>query len=262
MHRKRLTLVLTAVSAAVLTAWLFGAASGPASGQTQKQSAAKVTVINVTVGKPSELAFTLSKFSMVTVGPVTFKVTNKGALTHDFKVCTKAVTASTASTCLGKGTKMLKTGQSQSLTLTFKKGKYEYLCTVPGHAAAGMKGLVGIGVKVTVASKPPTTVITPTKTVTTTPAAVAPRETLIGDPAAGGGVFTGADPPCGSCHTLRAAGANGTVGPDLDGSKPGQDLVVQRVSNGINVMPPYRGQLSQAQINNVAAYVYNATHPA
>ena len=25
-----------------------------------------------------------------------------------------------------------------------KAGKYEYLCTVPGHAAAGMKGLVTV----------------------------------------------------------------------------------------------------------------------
>jgi len=32
-----------------------------------------------------------------------------------------------------------------------KSGKYEYLCAVPGHAAAGMKGLIGIGVAVTAA---------------------------------------------------------------------------------------------------------------
>ena len=45
---------------------------------------------------------------------------------------------------------MLNNGQSQSLTVTLKTlGKYEYLCTVPGHAGAGMKGQLGIGVKVT-----------------------------------------------------------------------------------------------------------------
>jgi nitrite reductase (NO-forming) len=32
-------------------------------------------------------------------------------------------------------------GKTTSVTVTFtKKGTYEYLCTVPGHAAAGMKG--------------------------------------------------------------------------------------------------------------------------
>ena len=34
------------------------------------------------------------------------------------------------------------TGKTARLVVTFKKkGKYTYLCTVPGHAAAGMKGV-------------------------------------------------------------------------------------------------------------------------
>jgi uncharacterized cupredoxin-like copper-binding protein len=62
-------------------------------------------------------------------GKVTFKVTNKGRLRHDFKIA-------------GKKTKLLKHGQTATLTVTLKKGKkYTYLCTVPGHAAAGMKGI-------------------------------------------------------------------------------------------------------------------------
>jgi uncharacterized cupredoxin-like copper-binding protein/cytochrome c5 len=259
-------MVLVAASAAVVMSWLFGAASG-STGQAKKHAAAKVTVITVTAGKPTELSFKLSKFSLITAGVVSFKVTNKGALTHDFKVCTKAVTTTTAklNTCLGKGTKKLKPGQSQTLTLTLKKGKFEYLCTVLGHAGAGMKGLVGVGVKVTTAptTSPTSTVPSPgTKPPAATTTTAAPRETLLGDPGAGAGVFSSSDPPCGSCHTLRAAGATGNVGPNLDDVKPGQDLVVQRVTNGINVMPPYRGQLNQTQINNLAAYVYNATHPA
>ena len=36
---------------------------------------------------------------------------------------------------------MVKPGKKLTLTVTIKKaGKYPYLCTVPGHAAAGMKG--------------------------------------------------------------------------------------------------------------------------
>ena len=36
---------------------------------------------------------------------------------------------------------MLAPGSETSLTVTFTKpGTYRYLCTVPGHAAAGMKG--------------------------------------------------------------------------------------------------------------------------
>ena len=37
---------------------------------------------------------------------------------------------------------MLQPGKSARLTVTFrKKGRFPYLCTVPGHAAAGMKGV-------------------------------------------------------------------------------------------------------------------------
>jgi uncharacterized cupredoxin-like copper-binding protein len=92
-----------------------------------QQSARRATTVNVTAGKPSELRFTLSKKS-APKGVVTFKVTNKGTLPHDFNIA-------------GKKTKLISPGQSQSLTITFKKaGKYPYLCTVTGHAAAGMKG--------------------------------------------------------------------------------------------------------------------------
>ena len=271
MQRKRLTILPAAALAAVLMVWLSGVASGAGS-QAKKQSAANVATVTVVAGKPSELSFKLSKSSLIPVGKVIFKVTNGGRLVHDFKVCVKAVATSKASTCNGTGTKKIQPGKAAlPLTVTFKtKGKYEFLCTVPGHAGAGMKGLLGIGVKLTAADLGGTTVSTtpsstvPTSTVKTTTTATtpaAPRETLLGDPAAGAGVFSSADPPCGSCHTLRAAGANGNVGPDLDGVKPGQDLVVQRVTNGINVMPPYGGSLSQTQIRNLAAYVYNATHP-
>ena len=60
---------------------------------------------------------------------------------------------------------------------------------------------------------------------------------------------------CGSCHTLKDAGASGTVGPNLDEAKPPESLVVDRVTNGKGVMPPFKGQLTSAQIEAVATYV-------
>jgi mono/diheme cytochrome c family protein len=79
-----------------------------------------------------------------------------------------------------------------------------------------------------------------------------------GDPVAGKKVFASAG--CKSCHTLKDAGASGTVGPNLDQAKPPLDLVVDRVTNGKGVMPSFSGQLSQKQIADVAAYVVKATH--
>ena len=78
-----------------------------------------------------------------------------------------------------------------------------------------------------------------------------------GDAAAGKELF--AANGCGSCHTLADAGASGTIGPNLDESKPAFDLVVERVTNGKPPMPAFGGTLSAEQIENVAAYVVQAT---
>lgn len=74
-----------------------------------------------------------------------------------------------------------------------------------------------------------------------------------GDPAAGKAVFASAG--CESCHTLADAGSTGTVGPNLDDASPSADKVVERVTEGKGVMPSFQGQLSEQQIQDVAAYV-------
>jgi len=74
-----------------------------------------------------------------------------------------------------------------------------------------------------------------------------------GDPAAGKEVFASAG--CGGCHTLAAAGSSGNVGPNLDGAKPAAARVVDRVTNGKGVMPPFKGSLTEQQIEDVAAFV-------
>ncbi len=96
------------------------------------------------------------------------------------------------------------------------------------------------------------------------PAATAPTTTAAsggattGNPAAGKKVFASAG--CAGCHTLKDAGATGTVGPDLDQLKPAEDVVAHQVTNGGGGMPPFKGQLSATQIQDVAAYVSTATH--
>ncbi len=87
----------------------------------------------------------------------------------------------------------------------------------------------------------------------TTPGETTPATGGEGDAAAGKAVFTSAG--CVACHTLADAGATGNVGPNLDEAKPSKDLVVTRVTNGQGVMPPFKGQLTEQQIEDVAAYV-------
>jgi uncharacterized cupredoxin-like copper-binding protein len=81
--------------------------------------------------KAKEFSFVLSTRS-VAEGTVIFNVTNAGKLAHDFKIA-------------GIKTPLLKPGKKASLVVKFaKKGKFPYLCTVPGHAAAGMKGVLTV----------------------------------------------------------------------------------------------------------------------
>ena len=80
---------------------------------------------------------------------------------------------------------------------------------------------------------------------------------VVGDPAKGEPVFASAG--CNSCHTLSAANASGSIGPNLDEAKPSFDLVVERVTEGKGVMPSFKGQLTDEQIRDVAAFVSEST---
>jgi uncharacterized cupredoxin-like copper-binding protein len=89
-----------------------------------RTTSAQATTVRVTA---KEYSFTLSRKS-APHGKVTFKVTNKGVLKHDFKIA-------------GKKTKTLGRGKSTTLTVTLKKGKHPYVCTIDSHAKFGMKGV-------------------------------------------------------------------------------------------------------------------------
>jgi outer membrane protein assembly factor BamB len=60
---------------------------------------------------------------------------------------------------------------------------------------------------------------------------------------------------CAVCHTLAAAGATGTIGPNLDDLRPSMTLVIHQVFNGGGVMPSFARLLSPAQIRAVAQFV-------
>ena len=110
-------LLLAAAAFVVFASLLLAPLAVPA-------AAMKKTTVTVVA---KEFSFKLSKKSAPS-GVVVFTVTNKGKLMHDFKIA-------------GKKTRLIKPGKSATLKVTLKKHKkYAYLCTVPGHAAAGMKG--------------------------------------------------------------------------------------------------------------------------
>jgi uncharacterized cupredoxin-like copper-binding protein len=114
-------------TALVVSLALLAAGLPAATGASPPATAAATTV---TV-KASEFKFALST-SKVSKGSVTFKIKNVGHLKHDFKIA-------------GKKSKMLNPGASATLSVSFSKaGKYPYICTVSGHAQAGMKGTLTV----------------------------------------------------------------------------------------------------------------------
>jgi cytochrome c6 len=126
----------------------------------------------------------------------------------------------------GEQTAVIKPGKGATLFITFPKaGRYVYTSTVPGDAPAGLKGTF------------------------TAQVAVDPN-------AAGKTVFGTAG--CGVCHALKAAGSTGTTGPNLDRSAAKQTTILQAISNGKGTMPAFVDRLSPQQLEDVAAFVFQA----
>jgi uncharacterized cupredoxin-like copper-binding protein len=112
------------VASIVATVIMLGTMSATALA-ARSHSAAKAVTVTM-----SEFKFKLSAAS-VPHGAVVFTVVNKGALAHDFKIA-------------GKKTPLIKPGKSAKLSVTLKAGKLAYICSVAGHAAAGMKGTLTV----------------------------------------------------------------------------------------------------------------------
>jgi uncharacterized cupredoxin-like copper-binding protein len=119
-------LATRSVSALAMLA-IVGLALVPLAGaRVDRQTRSAATSVQV---KGGEFFFKLSTKSVATPGKVTFAFKNTGHILHDFSIN-------------GKKTPLTSPGKTATLVVTFKKkGKFTYICTVPGHAAAGMKGV-------------------------------------------------------------------------------------------------------------------------
>ena len=110
------------LAASALTVAVASAAPAAVAVDAPSASASAKT-ISVTGG---EYFFRLSSKS-APKGRVTFRFKNNGSIKHDFKIA-------------GKKSRLIKKGKSTSISVSLSKGSYKYVCTVKGHAAAGMKG--------------------------------------------------------------------------------------------------------------------------
>jgi mono/diheme cytochrome c family protein len=108
-------------------------------------------------------------------------------------------------------------------------------------------------------SKPGGDVVSPVpgNQLVTVAAPTVPAAYANGDPVAGKALFTSKG--CAACHTLKDAGATGTVGPNLDQLQPTLPAVVHQVIHGGGAMPAFGKTLTAKQIADVSAYVVKAT---
>ncbi len=200
--------------------------------------AAAPSIVTVIAGKPTEYRFIVNPSTGIALGPVTFKVTNNGAVSHRLQVCTGS-----SSTCAGPATALLAKGKSASLTVTFTRAATYRLVSTPADVARGMKASV-------VVKAAPTP--TPTTTTTTTASAVVSKPTTVSSSAsvspsastgsssstvaAGKVVWTNVG--CGGCHSITSL--KGSVNSSLNSTHP---------------EPFPGGSLTQQQIVDVAAYI-------
>jgi len=93
-------------------------------------------------------------------------------------------------------------------------------------------------------------------------ASVAANEQAIAQAGEQGGDASADDPKalftsnCAGCHTFTAAGASGTIGPNLDQSSLTVDRIAQQIRSGGGGMPPFEGQLTDEQIQALSEFLF------
>jgi mono/diheme cytochrome c family protein len=182
---------------------------------------------------PREQGFKESSIRNVVHDQILYPVTNPSGLDVGANGVEKKVTGMPAK---------LVTGQDASDVAA-------YVASVAGLPVGGATTAA------TTTGAAPTTTAAATTEATTTEATTTQAATTGGANLAAQGKDVFQSAGCASCHTLRDAGASGTVGPNLDDAKPSSDKVVERVTNGKGVMPSFKGQLTPQEIAAVAAYV-------
>lgn len=107
--------------------------------QTQSQTAPAVAPVEVKV-IATDLKFNPPTIQAKVGQPVKIVLENKGLIEHDISFPTIQADKPAASLKV-----LAKAGQTATLEFTpTAKGTFEYICTIPGHKEAGMKGTITV----------------------------------------------------------------------------------------------------------------------
>jgi nitrite reductase (NO-forming) len=131
------TVALAACTQAAPPAWTFppaGGAASPAPGASEPAASQPTDpgeVLGAIEIEAFDLGFTPAAITVDATGPYEVKFTNTGSILHDIT--------------FADGTKIeAKAGETATGTVTVPTGGISFVCTIPGHADAGMKGSVSV----------------------------------------------------------------------------------------------------------------------
>jgi uncharacterized cupredoxin-like copper-binding protein len=127
----RLSLPLLAVGAAAVIAGCGSASAYTA--PAANTASAHVQTVKLSADPHGALRFTTSHLT-AKAGTIKLVLTNprSSGMAHGIAI-------------QGHGSsKVVGAGKTATLTVSLKKGKYTFVCPVPGHAAAGMKGTLTV----------------------------------------------------------------------------------------------------------------------
>jgi uncharacterized cupredoxin-like copper-binding protein len=111
-----------------------GAASTSTPSSTTAASSGKATTLHIEANPSGALQFNKKTLTAPT-GKVTIVMANPSPLQHDVAIQGNGVNVTG---------NIVSTGGTSTVTANLKPGTYTFLCTVDGHADAGMKGMLTV----------------------------------------------------------------------------------------------------------------------
>ncbi len=97
------------------------------------------TTLTISADRTNKLRFTKKALS-APAGKIMIVMTNPSILPHNIAIRN----GTTASSKVIAKSKVVGKGGISKVTVTLKKGKYRFVCTVPGHEAGGMWGILTV----------------------------------------------------------------------------------------------------------------------
>ena len=117
-----------------------GGGDAPAAGEAPS-GPTELTIVGM------DIAYDVTDATAAANQPIKLTFRNEGALEHNWLILgtdTEPTVATEADALAGTDAGILQPGDEKTLEFTLPAGEYTYICTVPGHAVAGMLGTLTV----------------------------------------------------------------------------------------------------------------------